>query len=388
MSHPRIFARPIPNTPELSLAEVITRLRRHQDHLDLCKAMCPDTAPAVSFQISDPTDLDAFHHFLDECLDDDISGTSAHTDLRLRHRAERFIAARAAAIKAQIEPLRAEDRGAVRSALGRGRFGGVTSRDRMHEILADLHARSPWMAPAGTAVMRVMNRTTTAGPAPFHAPPMILVGGPGIGKSRWARDLAKAFAVPAIDVDIGASNGAVFALSGVERGWGGATPGRVVRTMLTTHLVNPIVIVDKVDKIPSVVGTARGGSLPGAAEVLKSMIEPTTARAWTCPCLQLPVDLTRVSWIMTTNSLESIPAPLLDRCLVVRIPDPTPDHLRLVAAGKIADMIADPDLRHDLLRMIGTLLDDRQAAGKRTSLRKVVRMIDRIDTALDLVRQN
>nr|WP_015063339.1 AAA family ATPase [Paracoccus marcusii]AFQ90338.1 hypothetical protein [Paracoccus marcusii] len=388
MSHPRIFARPVPNTAELTLAEVINRLRRHQDHLDLCRAMRLDTAPAASFEINDPADIDAFGHFLDECLGDDISDATAQTELRLRHRAERFIVARAAAIKTQIEPLRTEDRGAVRGALGRGRFGGVTSRDRMHEILADLHARAPWMAPAATAVMRAMNRATTAGPAPFQAPPMILIGGQGIGKSRWARDIARAFNVPAIDVDIGAANGAVFVLSGTERGWGSATPGRVVRTILMTHIVNPIVIVDEVDKIPNVIGTARGGSLPGAAEVLKSMIEPTTARAWTCPCLQLPVDLTRVSWIMTTNSLGGIPEPLLDRCLVVRIPDPTPDHLRLVAAGKIADMIADPDLRRDLLGMIGGLLDDRQAAGKRTSLRQVMRMIDRIDTALDLVRQN
>lgn len=388
MSHPRIFARPVPNTPELTLAEVITRLRRHQDHLDLCKAMRLHTAPAASFEINDPADLDAFDHFLDERLGDDISDATKQTDLRLRHRAEQFLVARAAAIKAQIEPLRAEDRGAVRSVLGRGRFGGVTSRDRMHEILADLHTKAPWMAPAATAVMRAMNRVTAAGPAPFRAPPMILVGGPGIGKSRWTRDLAQAFNVPAIDVDIGAANGGVFALSGVERGWGSATPGRVVRTMLATRVVNPLVVVDEVDKIPTGVGTARGGSLPGAAEVLKSMIEKTTARAWTCPCLQLPVDLTRVSWIMTTNSLGGIPEPLLDRCLVVRIPDPTSEHLRSVAAGKIADMITNPDLRHDLLEMIGALLDDRQAAGKRTSLRKVMRMIDRIDTALDLVRQN
>lgn len=388
MPHPHIFARPVPNTPELTLAEVITRLRRHQDYLDLYKAMRPDTAPAASFEINDPADLDAFDHFLDECLVGDINDTTARTDLRLRHRAEQFILARAAAIKAQIEPLRAEDRGVVLRALGMGRFAGITSRDRMHEILADLHARFPWMSLATTAIMRSMERATTTGPAPFQAPPLILVGDAGIGKSYWARDLAKAFSVPAIDVDIGATNGAVFALSGGERGWGGATPGRIVRTMLTTHVINPIVIVDEVDKIPTAVGTARGGSLPGAAEVLKSMIEPTTARAWTCPCLQLPVDLTRVSWIMTTNSLGGISAPLLDRCLVVRIPDPTPEHLRLVAAEKLAGMIADPDLRHDLLRMIGTLLDGRRAAGKRTSLRHTMRMIDRIDTTSDLVRQN
>ncbi|TJZ91125.1 AAA family ATPase [Paracoccus gahaiensis] len=306
------------------------------------------------------------------------SAAAERADLRLRHRAERFLIARAAAIKAQIDPLRAEDRSLVLRALGKGRSAGVTSRDRMHEILAGLHARAPWMAPAATAVMRNMERATTAGSAPFRTPPMVIVGGPGIGKSRWARDLAQAFAVPAIDVDIGATNGAVFTLSGTERGWGSATPGRIVRTMLTTHVVNPLVIIDEVDKIPTTVGTVRGGSLPGAAEVLKSMIEPTTGRTWTCPCLQLPVDLSRVSWIMTTNSIAGIPASLLDRCLVISIPDPTPEQLRMVATEKITGMVADPDLQRDLLALIGTFLNGRSAVGKRTSLRQVMKMTDRI----------
>lgn len=200
-----------------------------------------------------------------------------------------------------------------------------------------------------------------------------------IGKSRWARDLAKAFAVPVVDVDIGATNGATFTLSGTERGWGSAAPGRVVRSMLETHIVNPMVVVDEVDKIPGTVGTTNGGRLPGAAEVLKSMIEPTTARSWTCPYYRLPVDLSRLSWVMTTNTIEGIPTPLLDRCRVVSIPDPTPAHLREAASAMVADRVEDRDLRAWLTAEIEQVIALRRRAGRRTSLRQIGRIVDRIE---------
>lgn len=47
--------------------------------------------------------------------------------------------------------------------------------------------------------------------------------------------------------------------------------------------------------------------MPGMGEVLKSMLEPATARAWTCPYYQVPFDLSRVSWIMTANSIAGVP---------------------------------------------------------------------------------
>jgi len=68
------------------------------------------------------------------------------------------------------------------------------------------------------------------------------------------------------------------------------------RTMLRESLANPLVILDEINKIPEQMMTSGGGKLPGAFDVLKSMIEPTTARAWVCPFYQLPFDMTRVNW--------------------------------------------------------------------------------------------
>lgn len=82
-------------------------------------------------------------------------------------------------------------------------------------------------------------------------------------------------------------------------------------------------ILDEVDKIPAQVATSRGNNLPGAFEVLKSMIEPATARGGVCPFCQIPFDPTGMSWVMTTNSIERMPAAFLDRCKLIRLETPS-----------------------------------------------------------------
>src|SRR5690606_32025162 len=110
--------------------------------------------------------------------------------------------------------LKADERKLVESALGKGKWRGIYLQHEMHEKIAALHSRSPWMAPAAMAVMKQMSSATSAGPAPFTIPPLLMVGKPGIGKSEWARELAEAFHMPALTVDIGGSGGGLFALSG------------------------------------------------------------------------------------------------------------------------------------------------------------------------------
>jgi hypothetical protein len=251
---------------------------------------------------------------------------SADDRRRVLNRARRFHAARVKAMAA-LSHIKSDERKSLMNAAHGSRARGVIGRDRMEECIAALHSEFPWLAPASTAVMQHMRSRTVGGPAPFHAPPLILLGPPGTAKSTWARAVARIFGLPSIDIDIGASNGAVFSIAGVERGWGSAAPGRVVQSMLREKTANPVVIIDEIDKIPEQVATTKGSMLPGAFESLKSMIEPTSCRAWSCPFYQLPIDLTGVSWIMTSNSIDRLPAAFLDRCKVVEVGYPTPDQL-------------------------------------------------------------
>ena len=180
-----------------------------------------------------------------------------------------------------------------------------------------------------------MRGRTMRRPCPFLYTASHPAGAAGVAKSSWARAVARIFDVASVEVDIGASNGATFSISGMERGWSSAAPGRVVQTMLRERTSNPLVVIDEIDRISEQIATSKGSMLPGAYEVLKSMIEPTSAFGWTCPCYQVPFDLTGVSWVMTTNSLDRMPTAFLDRCKVVQLGYPTLEQLTDVGRNLI-----------------------------------------------------
>lgn len=385
----RIFARPIVTSPGISTAALMQRLEAYRHRLRLKRMARAETDPAVSFSIEEIGMLCE----LDSCLDtppDDLGGdvyaddfapdAGSAASMRLRDRATGWLIRRNDAYLQQVAHLKTEERLQIEQAIGRGHVAGIVSQHQMHERVAALHAEAPWMSPAATAVMETMTRETARGPGPLRIPPLILLGAPGIGKTRWAQRVAQAFQVPSISLDVGATNGGVFALSGVERGFSNAAPGRIVRSILATHVVDPLVIIDELDRASERTQTSRGQQ-PGLAAVLMSVVEPSSARAWTCPFFQLPFDLSRVSWIMTANTLDGVPAPLLDRCRVITLPDPTHAHLELAAARMIAEKTADPDHADMLTTLVAKVVRHRRRAGRRTSLRLLSRIVARLEVA-------
>lgn len=84
---------------------------------------------------------------------------------------------------------------------------------------------------------------------------------------------------------------------------------------------------------------------------------------------------------MTANTLDGVPAPLIDRCRVIALPDPTPEHLELAAARMIAQRTADPDHADMLTMLVADVLRQRRRAGRRTSLRQLLRIVVRLEVA-------
>ncbi|MDO5648007.1 AAA family ATPase [Paracoccus sp. (in: a-proteobacteria)] len=376
----RIVARPFPTTPDMSVSAITARFCHGIAQFSGDDAApCPDEDDILVMLGADF----AAANGLDDDEDDGASPNLPSGWKRAAHRAVRFVQRRNALLDRHLAHLNAADSKLIRAVIGRGTFAGVVTQHQMHERIAALHEDAPWMQPASVAVMHAMNRATRTGAAGLTMPPLILSGPPGVGKSQWARSLARLFRVPVVDIDIGASNGATFALSGTERGWGSAAPGRLVGTMLQTQIANPLVIVDELDKIPDAVSTNKGTSLPGAVEVLKSMIEPTTARHWTCPYYRVPFDMSSVNWVMTTNSTAALSQALLDRCTLIELRDPTTEELACVARKHIRASLPDDmhGIANDLVR---GALRQRQAACKRTSLRQLARMIQAVTDLSDV----
>ncbi|MFT5799042.1 MAG: hypothetical protein ACI84R_003111 [Candidatus Azotimanducaceae bacterium] len=280
---------------------------------------------------------------------------------------------------ASLDRSKDVDKSDLITAMKRAHVAGVVTRDGMEERIAALHADAPWMAPAANAVMQHMRQRTQHGAAGLSTPPLLLLGPPGCGKSTWAKDLADQFNVPKLEIDVGATQGAVFSITGTERGWGTSHPGRVVQSFLETSCANPVVIINEVDKIPENVGTTVS-KLPGAFEALKSLIEPSTARAWTCPALQLPFDMRAVNWVMTTNTIDHMPQAFLDRCKLVELPEPSINHL--TSKGHALLHAAMPSVDANVwAEVLDKQLHRMSRQGQNMSFRKLKRLVDKLTTA-------
>lgn len=195
--------------------------------------------------------------------------------------------------------------------------------DWADQIAADLHEEMPWMARATEHAWHALRLCAQDG-GPIVLRPFLLNGPWGIGKSVWARALADRLALPWAEID--ASKGGVgFALAGLERGWSNYQPGKPVETILDRRIINPVMIVDELCKAKD--ATSSKGSHFSFSDTLLSLMEPATAARWECPALRLPLDMSHISWIMTSNTTRTIPPAVLSRCEVIELPDISHDDL-------------------------------------------------------------
>jgi len=238
-------------------------------------------------------------------------------DRRVNRLAERRDAA------AGLAHVKREDRRALEGLRNGVSLIRIRTEDQADEIAAGIHADMPWMAPATDLLWKSMRRSVRNGDSGFRLPPVLLDGPPGIGKSMWARQLSTALGVPRCGVEATAEQ-ASFGIVGSQRGWANAQPGRPLMTILKHLIANPIVVVDEVEKAG--VATSTKGNSFGLAEGLLSLLEPSSAASWQCPYYQVGFDMSRISWVLTSNTLTTLPAPLLSRLEVIKLsPVPVPD---------------------------------------------------------------
>ncbi len=177
-------------------------------------------------------------------------------------------------------------------------------------------------------------------------------GPPGVGKTSLANSIAKAIERPLVRIALGGLED-VNELRGHRRTYIGSMPGRIVQGLIEAKKMNPVMVLDEIDKVDR---SVRGDP----ASALLEILDPEQNIAFRDHYANFSIDLSQVIFIATANNIDRIPAPLRDRMEFISVSSYTPSEKEEIAKSylipqeleKHALKPSEVDISHECLKLI------------------------------------
>lgn len=219
--------------------------------------------------------------------------------------------------------------------LAAARFSGRRSvpniaAPRLRRIQKQLDIQFPHFKEITSHLCAELMLAMASAQSSFRVSPILLHGGPGIGKTTYAMALANALGVGSQVISAGGSQGS-FDICGTSAHWSNASVGKVFSLLAHTDSAAAVLVIDELDKIN---GDERYSPIP----VLLDLLEVQSARRFMDEALGMRFDASKLIVVATANDIESIPAPLRSRLHPVCLASPTALEKRKIAERMLQDL--------------------------------------------------